>query len=70
MCEVDVTSYIMWCGVIEWMRYHLQGKRCHTYAKCGFINTECCDVILNGYYVLNTGDMMLQIYWMLYPVYT
>ena len=37
----------MWC--------RLQCKECHTYAEYAFINTECCDVILSGYYVLNTG---------------
>ena len=48
------------------MQCHLQCKRCHTYADSGVINTYCCDIILSGYYVLNTGDMMSQIYWMWY----
>ena len=64
MPEVDVTSYILLCGVIEGMQCHLQCKGCDTYAECGVINTECRDVILSGYYVLNTGYMMSQIYWM------
>ena len=36
-------------------------KGCHTYAKCCIINTECGDVILSGYYVINIVDVMSQI---------
>ena len=32
--------------------------------------TECCDVILIGYYVLNIGDKMSQIHWMCYHPYS
>ena len=64
MREVDVTSYIALFGVIEWMRYHLQCKGCQTYAECGDINTECCDVILSRYFVKNIGDMLSHIYCM------
>ena len=38
--------------------------------RCGVINTKCCDVILSGYYVLNIGDMMSQIYWIQYHPYS
>ena len=58
MPEVDVVSQILLFGVIEWMRCHLQCKECQTYVECGEINTECCDVILSGYFVKNIGDMM------------
>ena len=51
-------------GVIEWMRCHLQCKGCHTYAECGDINTEVCNVILSEYFVKNIGHMMSQMYWM------
>ena len=44
MPEVDVTSQILWFGVIEWVRCHVQCKGCHTYAECCVINTECSDV--------------------------
>ena len=64
ICEVDVISYISLFGVIEWMRGHLQFKGLKTYAECGDINTECCDVILNGYFVKNIGDMISQIHCM------
>ena len=64
MHEVDVTSYIAWFGVIEWMRYHLQCKGCQIYAECADINTECCDIILSGYFVKNIGYMLSQIYCM------
>ena len=64
MREVDMTSQIALFGVIEWMRCHLQCKGCQTYAECGDINTECCDVILSGYFVKNIGDMLSQIYCM------
>ena len=57
-------------GVIGWMRCHLQCKGCQTYAECGVINTECCDVILSGYYVIYIVDMMSQIYWMGYHTYS
>ena len=56
--------------MIECMRCHLQCKVCHAYAECGVINTECCDVILTGYYVIYTGDMISQIYWMWYHPYS
>ena len=64
MREVDVTSKIGLFGVIQWMRCLLQCKGCQTYAECGDINTECCDVILSGYFVKNIGDMISQIYCM------
>ena len=64
MPEVDVISEVLCCVVIEWMQCHLQCKGCQTYAECGDINTECCDVILSGYFVKNIGDMILQIYCM------
>ena len=64
MPGVDVTLYIFWFGVIEWVHCHLQCKGCHTYAECCIINTECCNVILSGYYVTNIVHVMLQIYWM------
>ena len=52
--------------MIEWMRCHLQSKGCQTYAEGGDINTECCDVILSGYFGKNLGDMISQIYCMQY----
>ena len=64
MREVDVTSKIELFGVIQWMRCHLQCKGCQTYAECGDMNTECCDVILCGYFVKNIGDMLSQIHCM------
>ena len=63
MPEVDVTSSILWFGVMERVGFHLQWKGYHTYAECCVIKTECCDVILSGYYVLNIVDVMSQIYW-------
>ena len=62
MPEVDVISEILCCVVIEWMQCHLQCKGCHKYAQCDVINKVCCNVILSGYYVLNIGDIMSQIY--------
>ena len=66
MREVDVTSYIPFFGVIEWVRYHRHCKGCQIYAECvcSDINTECCDVILSGYFVKTIGDMISQIYCM------
>ena len=64
MREVVVTSQIALFVVIEWMRCYLQCKGCQTYAECGDIKTECCDVILSGYFVKNLGDMLSQIYCM------
>ena len=63
MPEVNVTSYILWFGVIEWVRCHLQCKGCHTYTECCVIDTECCHVTVSGYYVINIVDVMSQIYW-------
>ena len=70
MPEVDVLSQIFLFGVIECMRCHLQCKGCHAYAECSVINTECCDVILTGYYVINIGGAMSHIYWMRYHPYS
>ena len=64
MREDDVTSYIALCGVIDWMRCHVQSNGCQAYTDCGDINRECCDVILSGYFVKNIGDMISQIYCM------
>ena len=56
--------------MIEWVRCHLQCKGCHIYAECCVINTEYCDVILSGYYVINIVDVMSQIYWILVHTYS
>ena len=39
MPEVDVTSQILFFGVIEGVHCHLQCKGYHTYAECCVINT-------------------------------
>ena len=52
---------MVWCDRVGPLSSALKG--CHTYAECCVINTECFDVILSGYYVINIVDVMSYKQW-------
>ena len=56
------------CDRVDAMSSPVQ-KMSHV-GECGVINTQCCDVTLSGYYVINIVDTMSHIYWMRYHPYS
>ena len=58
-CDINIVG---WCDRMDVMSSAVQ--RMSHISQVWVINRECSDVILSGYYVINIGDMMSQIYWM------